>query len=121
MAYKEVDMKLTGYENNTAVLSELAQRIRDQRLALGLTQAELAKKSGVSSRTVARLESGDGIALDGFFGILRSLGILRNVDLLVPEYRMAPTEAFDGRQKRKRAASSKSAQPNKGWTWGDER
>ena len=29
MAYKEVDMKLTGYENNTAVLSELAQRVRD--------------------------------------------------------------------------------------------
>ena len=114
-------MKLTGYENNEVVLSELAQRIRDQRLVLGLTQVELAKKSGISSRTVARLESGDGIALDGLLGILRSLGILRNLDLLVPEYRMPPTEAFDGQRKRKRASASKNTQPDKAWTWGDER
>ncbi|MEG0016174.1 MAG: helix-turn-helix domain-containing protein [Gordonibacter sp.] len=114
-------MKITGYESNAAVLGELAQRLRDQRLALGLTQAELAKKSGVSARTVARLESGESIALEGFLGVLRALGALRNIDLLVPEYRMLPTEVLDGKRKRKRAPSPKSAQANEMWAWGDER
>lgn len=113
-------MKLTGYENNTVVLSELAQRMRDQRLALGFTQAQLAKKSGVSARTVARLEAGENIALEGFLSILRSLGVLRNIELLVPEYRMLPTEVLDGQRKRKRASNPKSEQPNTSWIWGDE-
>lgn len=115
-------MKLTGYENNAAVLAELAQRVCDQRIAANLTQADLAKKSGVSVRTISRLESGEGIALEKFLSVLRVLGLLRNVELLIPEYRMMPTDAFDGQKKRKRASSAaKKNASNNGWVWGDEK
>lgn len=37
----------------------LGKRIRNRRLELGMTQAELAKKTGVSEATINRYESGD--------------------------------------------------------------
>jgi len=46
----------------------------------GLTQAQLADRSGVGRATVARLESGDGGAsLDSLLKILRALGVLEPV------------------------------------------
>jgi transcriptional regulator with XRE-family HTH domain len=43
----------------------------------GLTQAQLADRSGVSRRTLTRLEHGDGgVSLENLLRILRALGIL---------------------------------------------
>ena len=50
-------MKLTGVETNKIILKELGQRIKDIRISMSLTQEELALKSGVSIRTIVRLET----------------------------------------------------------------
>lgn len=51
--------------------------IRDQRKALGLTQAELARRVGVSRQLIVKLELGTatGIALDTLLKVLDVLGL----------------------------------------------
>jgi transcriptional regulator with XRE-family HTH domain len=53
----------------------------------GLTQAQLADRSGVSLATVARLESGDGnVTLESLLRILRALGIIDGVARALDPY-----------------------------------
>ena len=52
-------MKIIGNENEKTILQELGSRIRQQRLALELTQAELADRCGISLSTEIRIENGD--------------------------------------------------------------
>ena len=49
---------------------------------------------------------------------MRSLGILQNINLLIPEQELTPEELFKGTSKRKRA--SKRKDKNDDWKWGDE-
>lgn len=49
-------MKLYGTENNEIIMKELGKRIQDTRISMNLTQSEMAEKSGVALRTVARIE-----------------------------------------------------------------
>jgi DNA-binding XRE family transcriptional regulator len=47
-----------AHEHYVAVL-EIGMRVRKLREGAGLTQAELARKMGVSQQTISRLESGE--------------------------------------------------------------
>lgn len=55
----------------------LGASIRTQRMALDLTQAELAARAGVSRRFVSELESGlrTGAELSRVFAVLRALNL----------------------------------------------
>lgn len=104
-------MKIFGDENNIFVLNELRKRIKDIRISHSITQKELAKEAGVSYNTVIRLEN--------VIKIMRVLGILQNINLLIPEQELTPDEIFKGITKRKQA-SRKTLQENE-WKWGDEK
>ena len=66
----------------------------------GLTQAQLADRSGVSRGTVQRIEAADmGVSVENLLRILRALGLLENVpDALDPFAsdvgRLAPASAY---------------------------
>lgn len=53
------------------------RHVRDRRVSLGLTQKDLAKMSGVSTRTIINLELGiaPGIRMDKLMSILRALNL----------------------------------------------
>ena len=53
---------------------------------------ELATASGVSPLTVANIEKGKSVSLLLFISVLRSLGLLENLEQLVPEIRISPIE-----------------------------
>ena len=102
-----------------AVEAELATRIRKQRLAANITQEELAVQAGLSARTIANLEQGQGVRLDCFIRVLQVLGLQSNLDLVVPCVEHRPAEYLEQTPQRKRASGRKS-NPDTSWKWGDE-
>lgn len=56
--------------------ADIAERIREQRRALGLTQAELAQRAGTSVPTIARIEGGGAgsVSFETMVRILNMLG-----------------------------------------------
>lgn len=61
------------------VQMELAKRARERRLLLNITQAELAKRSGVPLASVRRFETSGGISLRSFLALALVLEELREV------------------------------------------
>ena len=78
--------------SNPAVLVKIGQRIKETRIRERITQEELATASGVSPLTVANIEKGKSVSLLLFICVLRSLGLLENLEQLVPEIRISPIE-----------------------------
>lgn len=110
-------MRITGDENNKAILKELGCRIKDVRIARSTTQQELSQKAGVSFSTVVRVENGEGVNMENYMKILRVLDLLSNFDLLIPEQQPSLAELFKGKPKRQRASKQKKERE---WKWGDE-
>ncbi|OGQ22970.1 MAG: hypothetical protein A3I05_06090 [Deltaproteobacteria bacterium RIFCSPLOWO2_02_FULL_44_10] len=52
------DSEFKFYFERERAISEIARMVRDARLKVGLTQAELARKAKTSQVVIARLESG---------------------------------------------------------------
>lgn len=73
-------------------LEEIGRRLRRIRLAQNLTIDELADRSGVSARTIVRLEGGEGSRLDNLIRVLRGLGKLSALDAFLPEPTLSPKE-----------------------------
>jgi len=78
--------------------AEMYDRIRDgcrgKRLALGLTQSELARRSGLSLRTIKKFELGDSINLMSLMKIMRALGEFNRFEALVPVVEASPRQQF---------------------------
>ena len=114
-------MKIQNDLNNTAVLHEIGARIRRLRIDSGVTQAEFAEKAGLSLRTISRIESGEDTQFSNLVRVLRCAGALENLNLLLPEEQLRPSQMFNGETLRQRVtkyrtASGKSTE----WKWGDE-
>jgi transcriptional regulator with XRE-family HTH domain len=70
------------------IVAEIAVKIQNFRLndpAHQMSQAELARRAGISRSTVARFEQKGEISLLSLIAILRVLGLLSNFDQLVPK------------------------------------
>lgn len=69
-------------------LRGIADDIATWRKLRGLTQAQLADRSGVSRDTVSRLEGGDGgVGLENLLRVLRALGILDSLPKALDPHR----------------------------------
>jgi transcriptional regulator with XRE-family HTH domain len=65
----------------------VAADLKSWRKLRGLTQAQLADRSGVGLATVSRLENGDGnVTLESLLRILRALGIMDNLVTALDPY-----------------------------------
>ena len=60
---------------------QVDQDVRRQRKRLGMTQRQLAKRSGVSKRSIVSLELGDatGMRLDKLLKVLSALGLSMSI------------------------------------------
>ena len=105
-----------------AILAEIGQRLQQHRLDLELTQAELAEQSGVSKRTVERLEAGKSVQLGNLIRVLRTLDLLTSLDGLAPESGPRPIDLLKLKGKQRRRARSKhnTGQPAQTWQWGKD-
>ena len=66
--------------------------LKELRQKHNLTQEELAERSSVAVSTIRRIEAGHPVSIQLFISILRTLGMLENLDLLIPETRVSPLQ-----------------------------
>ena len=78
--------------SDPAILQRMGRRIRDYRIRMELTQGELAEKSGVSMGTIVRVEQGKPISTLLFISMLRTMGLLENLEVLLPELSISPIQ-----------------------------
>jgi transcriptional regulator with XRE-family HTH domain len=68
-------------------LRQVAENVVTWRKLRGLTQAQLADRSGVARETLARLERGEGgVSLENLLRILRGLGVLDSLPTALDPY-----------------------------------
>ena len=92
-------------------------------MARDLTQAGLAREAGISKRTLIRLEAGESTQLTTLVRVLRVLGLLANLNLLVPPLAASPLEKLREQSRRRKRASGlsdKKSDADDEWSWGDE-
>ena len=116
-------MAINTETTDRRALSELGDRLARHRLNRNLTQDQLARDAGVSKRTVVRLENGQSSQVTSLVRVLRALGLLDNLDALVPAPMASPIEALKAKARERRRASPASKKPKSGsaWTWGDDK
>lgn len=113
-------MKITGYESEWIILKELGTRIKQHRIALDITQFDLAQKCGISISTETRIENGDDSKMSNYIKIMTALGIIDNINILIPEEQLDYKAIFEERPSRKRASSSRKKQKST-WVWEDDK
>lgn len=92
--------RLDLYEkSDNDIMIDLGKRFRDYRIALRLTQKEIACQSGVSVMTIVRFERGEGatIRLDNFISLMRSIQLLEGISECIPDM---PTSLYDTSSKK---------------------
>ena len=87
--------------SDPAILVKLGARIKETRIRRVLTQEDLAGIAGVSSLTVANIEKGKPVTILMFLAVLRALGMLENLEYIIPEVKISPLQ-LKKLQKKKR-------------------
>ncbi|HGO9799719.1 TPA: helix-turn-helix domain-containing protein [Pseudomonas aeruginosa] len=92
-----------------AIAEQLGDAMRERRLRKGVTQDDLAEKTGVSTPTIQKLEKGKG-TLQLLISVLRELNSLDLLATLLAPPRVSPLEVVKtGKVTRIRAAKSPRA------------
>lgn len=84
-------------------IAELGTRIRDQRIAMGLKQKELADQAAVSLRTLSALENGRSVTTETLSRVLKALGYAGALSELLPEPVTSPIDLqkLEGKQRKR--------------------
>ncbi len=87
-------------------MSAVYVRLKELRLALGVTQAEVAARAGIRRATVSRIENARVTAID--LRVLENLADVLGVD---PGFLLSRTPAADGRRGKERSRTRPSRAP----------
>jgi transcriptional regulator with XRE-family HTH domain len=114
-------MRITNENDDETILVELGRRLARTRLERNISQQGLATEAGVSKRTVERIEAGAETRLSSFVRVLRVLGLLDQLDRLVPEPLPSPLERLKlhGRARQRAAPGPTTTDDADAWRWGD--
>ena len=119
-------MKIQNSLTDVALLAEIGRRIARSRIIRGMTQAELAARSGISRFAISRLENGaGGVRIENFFSVLRQLDVLSRMETVLAPLDLSPIQEAEREAKRlampKRVRSKKgiSGEMHQVRRWGD--
>lgn len=113
-------MKIDNTVTDSTVLAELGERLAALRLEKNLKQADVAREAGIGLRTLQRLESGAAASrLSSLVRVLRVMGILQNLDSLVPTPTISPMALLRQEKQCPRRASHARKRNEQGgnWSW----
>ncbi len=120
--------KINSESTDELVLRELGSRIAKKRLALEMTQAEMAREAGIAKRTLERIEAGKSAQMLNMIRVWRVLDLLPALDNLIAADALTPMNLLrhsisESKQQRKRARGRRSKKQdveNPDWQWADE-
>lgn len=105
--------------SNKEYLQMIGKRIKLYRVYSGISQKELEEKSGISIRTLSRLESGKSIQLESFVKVLVALDLSENIELIIPDQSKRPSMYLEKASSKQRASKKKTKLEK--FKWGDEK
>lgn len=97
----------------------IGDRIKQYRVNAGISQKDLENASGVSVRSISRLEQGASIQLDSLIKILSALNLDKNIELLIPDQTKRPSFYLNDIHKPNRRVRKKE-ESARTFKWGDE-
>lgn len=98
------------------ILTELARRLRTERLNQNMTQKDLSDRAGVSVDTIRSIESGGNPTLAVLVKVLRGLALDDRLEMLIPSVDVSPIEvARREGQVRERATGTRAASGESDW------
>lgn len=110
-----------GIASSEQVVADLGDRLRRLRLASNVTQADLAHKAGVGTRTLVRLEGGEGGTIDTLVRVITALGLGSHLEALLPDPQIRPMERVQLRGRERLRARTPDTPASKGpFRWGDQ-
>lgn len=86
--------------SDPAILKTLGARIKEYRISMGLKQSDVANESGVGLSTINKIETGKPVSMQLFISVLRTLNLLENLQLLVPESKISPLQLLELQKKK---------------------
>ena len=104
-----------------AILNELAKLVKNYRLDMELSQADFARKAGLSLRSVVNFENGADIKFSNFIKILKALELADNLELLIPDVTKRPSSFLETKKQKQRVRKNKKTVESSGFKWGDEK
>lgn len=103
-----------------AGINMLGTRLRNYRIDIGMTQQDLALRSGVSVRSIHNLENGQDIQLGNYIKLMVALGLSDNLNMLIPDVTIRPSAYLQKEQPRRRARKRNDTESTSTFVWGDE-
>lgn len=105
-------------KNHVEYIKELGKKLKLYRIMNEMSQQDLEDKSGVSKRSISRLEQGESVQVDNLFKILIALGLGDNIELLVPDQTKRPSYYLNNAESKPKRVRKKT--DKKEFKWGDE-
>jgi putative transcriptional regulator len=101
------DIMRLGDMSPTAIAEELGNRLKQARLNVNLTQAEVAARTGLNRKTILNAEKGK-VQLENFVAILAALDIADQLNMFLPVQGISPIQLAKLKgEERQRASKSK--------------
>ena len=97
----------------------IGNRIKQYRVNAGVSQKDLESESGVSVRSISRLEQGASVQLESLIKILSALNLESNIELLIPDQTKRPSFYLKDNNKPKQRVRKKK-ENNGTFKWRDE-
>ena len=97
-----------NYTNQSpaAVAKVLGKRLKQARLNIDMTQAEISQTTGLSRKVVINAEKGQ-VKLDGLIAILMALGLVEQLEQFLPEQPISPLQLAKLSGKKRQRSSGK--------------
>ena len=101
--------------SDKAAMALIGERIQRARLNQNMTQAELAERAGLGTRTVRSLEAGQKPTVETLIRALRGLGKLGTIDAFLPEPGLSPLQLakLQGRERQRASGRRPARRKNK--------
>lgn len=86
---------------------ELGERLKAGRISRNFSQDDLARKAGISLKTLRNLEHGQGSSVETLIRTLKALDIVNTLDWLVPAPTVSPLAMLKSPNPRQRVRKSR--------------